>query len=181
MNKRNPNIANVKELTVGNADSKLAYKTLTLFENGQPIGGCIFSDRTDRFSIAYRMFNSRWSQDERIAGPALYGEYLLDMYSIENCKDRLTHGQDRNPYGLNSAIGLAIFKLSIGCYPKIPKERTIEILDTDHLSQDVLVLLPPQSGNQIIEANLYTKKDNIRKYEQLFNYSDRLTVHTFYL
>lgn len=175
--KNNPKLANVYEMTLGNPHSKYNLFTLTLRERGVPVGGCIFSDRGTHYSISYRIYQSNWQQDTKIASPAFYGEYLLDAHSLENQKEKLVHGQDRNPYGVNSAIGLAIFKLAVGCSAKLPPTHERLTLDTDSVEVDTLVLHYPASEKQITEATLIAIPDTIQRYQQLFTYDERLHIN----
>lgn len=176
--RNNPNPRDVYRTTVGKEDTKLTYKALTIKQHGEPVGGAIFSLRKSRISIAYRIFNSTWNQGNKIASPALYGEYLLDHYSQQCGFNTLVHGQDRNPYGVNSAIGLATFKLAVGCFPKLPPTYELQQLNVDDITYDILVLHSPDTGNLITEATLFTKKEYLEKYTQLLSYQERLLIHT---
>ncbi len=174
--KKNGQVWDVYSKTMGNP--KHTYYTLTVYEKDAPIGGCIFSDREKHHSIAYRMYEREWHFADGLANPALYGEFILDEYSFSKNKERLVHGQDRNPYGINSAIGLAMFKLSVGCSVKLAPIYEKLSLETTETDTDILVLHYPTTGNLISEATLCTTNDNLSKYTQLFKYSDRLTIHT---
>lgn len=174
-------IYDVKAATVGKPNTILIHKTLTVLQDGVPVGGCIFSTWKDRYSIAFRMFRPSWSTPLRIASPALLGEYFLDQYSFENNKKLLIHGEDRNPYGIHSAIGVANFKLAVGCYPQLPVTYTTVETDTDNLAQDTLLLHLPNSGKRITESTLVITTNSTTQYDQLRSYQDRINIHTYNL
>lgn len=176
----NPRPANVFEMTAGNPKALFPFFTLTVTENGRPVGGCVFSDRNTHYSIAYRIYEPRWSQIQKVASPAIFGEFQLDQYSLDHGKERLVHGQDRNPYGLNSGIGLAIFKLAVGCSAKLPPTHEVSELDTDTLTTDVLVLQYPESGRDIQRAVLVATPEVQERYSQLFTYEHKLAIEVIH-
>ncbi len=176
--KPNGSVRDVESLTIGNPDNKFPYYTATLYEAGEPIGGCIFADYGWYYSIAYRMFEREWRVADLPASPALYGEYLLDCYTYEQGKKDLVHGRDRNPYGINSAIGLGIFKLAVGCKARTALTHEKLTIDTDTVTTDALVLHYPNKGRRITTATLLCTEASRPKYEQLFTYPERLTINT---
>ncbi len=177
--KNNPLVFDVRGTTVDKPESKSVYKTLTLWQGDTIVGGCIFSCWEERYSIAYRIYNRSWPQSELSAHPALYGEYLMDEYTRTHHKATLTHGLDRNPYGINSAIGLAMFKLSVGCSAKLRHNHLERFeIDTDTLTTDALILHYPTIGELITEATLVCSEATLPKYSQLFTYTDRIKITT---
>lgn len=172
----NPRPAKVYEVTSGNTKKQFPFYTLTVKENDTPVGGCIFSDRGSHFSIAYRIYEPKWTNDMKIASPAMYGEFQLDTYSLMQEKTKLVHGQDRNPYGVNSNIGLAIFKLAVGCSAMTPPTHEKCELETDSLNTDALVLQYPDQGRHITKAVLVATEHTQERYTQIHNYSHRLQV-----
>jgi len=179
--KSSPNLYDVRGTTVDKTDGIYYYKTLTLKQNGIIIGGCIFSCWKGRYSIAYRIYLRDWPSTILPASPSLYGEYLMDDYTKSHNKQILTHGLDRNLYGIHSAIGLAMFKLSAGCQAKLRIKHLEKYqIDTDKVQTDVLVLHYPDSGEEITEATLVCLEDNQSKYVQLKNYSERLKINTIF-
>lgn len=177
--RNNPLLFDVRGTTVDKPDKKSVYKTLTLWQGDTIVGGAIFSCWAERYSIAYRIYDRNWPNHQLAANPALYGEYVMDEYTRSRHKTTLTHGLDRNPYGINSSIGLAIFKLSVGCSAKL-RHNHLETfqLDTDTLTTDTLVLHYPDSGDLITEATLVCSEQNLNKYTQLFTYEDRIKINT---
>lgn len=174
--KQNPLAHNIRALTL-ERDSKYAYHTLALYEQGVPIGGVIFSLRDRSLSIAYRTYEPSWHTANLQANPALYAEYLTGIYALENEKERLSHGKDRNPYGPNAALGLAIFKLSVGCSAHIPKiNYTAQELETDEITEDTLVFACPTDGRDVTDAYLITSPDTMAAHLQATKYPKRLKV-----
>lgn len=178
--KANALIHDVHEKTLGKEASSFPYYSLSLFEQGVFIGGTIFSLRPDRISFAYRTFNQSWNQANLKISPAYIGEYALSEFGSAHKLPIISHGKDRNPYGLNAAIGLATFKLSVGCHPYVPENVEVKTLDTETLTQDALILTYPTEGSLINHAYLVTLPENEHKYIQVTKYPDQLTVEVLY-
>ena len=179
--KENALVYDIRGTTVDKLDSKYQYQALTVYEDNQPVGGCIFSVRPTKLSIAYRIFNRSWKQKNIAASPAIFGEYILDEYAFTQGKKHVVHGIDRNPYGVNSAIGLCIFKLAVGCRCKIPSTPfEVTSVSLDEITQDQLILHMPKNGKRITDATLLVEPANEHKYEQLFKYPERLQVQTIH-
>lgn len=175
-NKANARVFDIYSTTIGKG-SKFSYFSLTLIEDNTPIGALIFSERNEKISIAYKFYPHDWKVNTLKASPSFYAEYLLIQHAINNGFSKLSHGKDRNPYGLNSAIGLAVFKLSVGCSPHIPKNDFVENeIDLACIDTDILVLTSPLSGTQITEAILYTSPESVEKYTQVTKYPEQLKV-----
>jgi hypothetical protein len=176
--KRNPQLHDIKQILTNEYPLAVGQFTLTLYEKDRPVGGCIFTDYGWYHSIAYRVYLPDWREAKAPASPALYGEYLLDKYSHEQQRKMLTHGRDRNPYGINSSIGLCIFKLAAGCAARTALTHEVRVLDTDTVHEDCLVLHLPEKKRKISEATLICTEATKDKYTQLFKYPDRLTINT---
>lgn len=175
--KKNPQIHNVQEILTKPNPQALGHYTLTLYENSKPIGGCIFTDYGWYYSIAYRVYLPEWDKADAPASPAMYGEYVLDRHTFEQGRKMLTHGRDRNPYGINSSIGLGIFKLATGCSARVALTHEVRVLDTSTIHEDCLVLHSPAKGRDITEATLICTEATKEKYIQLFKYPERLTIN----
>lgn len=168
--------------TLGNETAKHPYYSFTLAIDGQPFGGAIFTLREDRLSLVYRAFPSQFPDHFKTrCTPALLAEYRFHELALAHGKPKLAHGADKNPYGLNSAIGLAIFKLSVGCRPYLQKTYEVNELDVSQLQEDVLVLELPEDGKAITRATLACTKERLPKYEQLFKYPAQLHVDVYHL
>lgn len=177
--KENPSPYDVKSSTLLNPTWS-AFEMIEIREAGEIVGGLILLRHEKYVSVFYRTFPSQWnnvSKQLRVCGPALYTEYLLDSYAQSLGHTYLLHGSDRNPYGLNSAIGVCIFKLSIGCKPYMMKNEVEDReLNPTTLEKSALVMHPTEPGQRITEATLFVKPENLSKYEQLFTYAEILNV-----
>lgn len=178
--KPNALIHNIIEKTLHNNQSNFPYYCLSITEGDTFIGGAIFSVRKDRVSYAYRTFINQWQHAKLKAGPALIGEYAVAEFSCALGLKYISHGKDRNPYGLNANIGLATFKLSIGCYPSVIGEVEIKTLHTSTLTEDCFILAMPESGKKINKAYLVTLPQNEDHYLRATKYPEQLAVEVVY-
>ena len=177
--KDNPKVFNVREKTLGNTDKEKTYFSLTLKEGDDRLGGVIFSLKDDVLFFCHRTLAYDWKRAKLRASPSLFVEYVLAEHAREIGMKQISHGVDRNPYGLNSSIGLAGFKLSTGCRPQLAKEYEVSILDTQELNKNALILeLPNDSGEHanITKAYLVADKAGIEKWSSVLKYEDRLVV-----
>lgn len=185
--KDNAVVHDIYTSTLGNKESKSVYWCLELKENNVPIGGTIFGIREDKITTAFKVYPYKWSHGTLQANPSLYTEYLMSKFAFEQGKDSISHGKDRNPYGINAAIGLAIFKLSTGYKPYLLVESEdcqSEKLNTDDIMTDSLLLHHPLTNtfdDPITKATLFTTKDTESKYVQVNSYPELLEVETVYL
>lgn len=177
--KHNPRPYNVFDTTLGKDIIVHPYFILTLLENGTPIGGTIFTLRKDRLSMVYRTYPADWAQNNFKCSPALYAEFLATKYALAQNKPRLVHGVDTNPYGVNSHVGVAIFKLSTGCHAEIKSTYLKTESDLNTLPYKSLVLAYPISGNRITDAFLIGDTTTASQYEQLFKYPEQLKITLF--
>ena len=178
--KENPNPHNVYEKTIGNPTAAFPYYGLELYDHGVYVGGTIFSVRPDRVSYAYRSYLRTWPQATLKANPALIAEYAVAEYALAHQLPLISHGKDRNPYGRNSNIGLAIFKLSLGYTAYLPATYERHTLDTDTVTDDILVLERPAVGDRITDAFLIVDQQNEAVYAQLLAYPEQLRVHVLH-
>lgn len=178
--KRNALIHNIKDKTLYNSISTSPYYCLSITEGDTFIGGAIFSVRKDRVSYAYRTFIKEWQHAKLKAGPALIGEYAVAEFSCARGLRYISHGKDRNPYGLNANIGLATFKLSVGCYPSVSGEYEVKTLKTSDLTEDCFILAMPEVGNKITNAYLVTRPENEEHYLRATKYPEQLAVEVVY-
>ena len=182
LEKKNPKIFDIKEKTFINPSKQ--YFSLELYEDNLPLGATIFSISQEgrNFSIAYRTYRKSWLSAKLSANPSLYTEYLAGIAAVERNCELITHGRDRNPYGINSNIGLAAFKLMTGCQPKKSKKYGLELFDTTNIHVDSLVLEYPAEPSmlEIKKAYLLTTEENEHKWEAVKKYPDRLLVETLY-
>lgn len=151
-----------------------------LHDQGAYVGGTIFSLTEKSISVAYRSHETKWPHAALLASPALCAEYLLMQHALELGKIRISHGKDRNPYGMNASIGLAIWKLAIGCLPVKSNDAEMKTLDTETVAEDMLVLVYPGEARRIREAYLLTTPETEQRWLQATKYPERLKVATIY-
>ena len=178
-NKKNAVVHDLYQATLGNETRISEYWALTLYENGTVVGASIIGIRTERIMIAFKAHENRWRTPSLQSSPSLYSDYIACSYAHKLKKDYISHGQDRNLYGMNSNIGLAVFKLSTGYYPCLLEKSetyTTEILDTSTITTDTLILEHPIDGDMIKKSYLFTSPENEAKYTQLAQYSNLLEV-----
>ena len=111
------------------------YWMQIITEAGNRIGATIFSVKPDRLNLAFKVFPHQWPVKKRQASPSFCADYFITQYAREIDKQFVSYGMDRNPYGPNASIGLAVFKLSIGCYPYLPT-TSVDYIDLDLASLD---------------------------------------------
>lgn len=177
--RNNPKVFNVREKTLGNTNKNKKYFSLTLFEGENRLGGVVFSFNKDTLSFAYRTCRFDWEKARLRSSPSLYVEYVMAEYAKQNGLKHILHGRDHNPYGLNSGIGLAMFKLSTGCRPQLPKSYELEIIETDDVATDVLIFGCPEKlsmNADITKAYLITSQKDVERWQSLFKYPNRLEV-----
>lgn len=158
------------------------YYSLTLTEKNKTIGGAVFSLRnTGLLAISFRAFLHKWQYATLQVTPSLLTDFFLAEFAYKHGKKIFSQGLDRNPYGLNSSIGLANFKLMVGCIAKLPVNPEYTETDISNLQQDTLIMLPPEHGDVIQNALLICAPENQQKYKQLISYPERLQVEIQHL
>ena len=171
--KNNGHVYDVKERTLDNVGSKYPFLALEIKQNGLRVGGSIFSCRDKSGSVAFKMYQPGWNSGNAQLTPSQFSEHLMYQWALENQKPFLLHGQDRNPYGLNSAIGLCEYKLSVGYIPMLPKKAEVANLQTEEINQDILCFLLPEKGKRLSKnAVLLCNQETLPKYEKLQKYQD---------
>ena len=175
-----PTVFDVREKTLGTLDRDREYFSLTLLEDNNRIGGLIFSIKGSTLFIAYRTFEYDWKKADLRCSPSLYVEYLMAEHAKKVGLKKISHGKDRNPYGLNSGIGLALFKLSVGCLPRLSsKNFTVETLDTNVLKKDALIFEYPKTdipNAPISKIYLVADEEGKKKWSQIERFSDVLDI-----
>lgn len=182
LQKGNARLHDVYQKTLGKAGAPHPYYALRVTEQGRFLGGTIFSLRPDRAAYVFRAYPRDWREAELSASPALMAEYFLAAFTHEHNLPYISHGQDRNPYGLHAAIGLAIFKLAAGFSVRTTKEYVVGELETNNLTCDALILDLPSKGmgHKITTATLVTLPEHEAKYLQVTKYPTLLSVTTIY-
>lgn len=174
--KENPKIFDIEATTLGK-NGPHPYYALILHERGTAIGATIFSLRKTYLSIAYRIYPNDWTEARLQAKPSLYSEYLINRHAHQLGYAKLSHGRDRNPYGPNAQIGLAIFKLSIGCIPMISADPPPEAsFDPAAATCDTLIFERPASGRRITQGYLICDEAELDRYRQVMKYPEQVNV-----
>lgn len=174
-NKPNSVLYDIRTTTLEKNPS-IPYMILTIYEDEAKIGATIFSMRKDRINVAYRVFQQKWQAHTLQINPTLYSDYLVTDYARAHSLHFVSHGKDRNPYGINAAIGLATFKLSAGCTAFLPQEYDILEIEEHKITSDALIFLHPKETKQITDAILYTTPERVTHYDQLMSYADRVSI-----
>lgn len=150
------------------------YQSISLYDGEKLLGGQIFSVRENSLNIAFRIFpkENEWKLPTSLSFMA---EYHFYKYALKHGKKEIVHGKDRNPYGQNSDIGLAVYKLSIGVRPYVSESEKNGFQQEWKKTNDenALIFLGERNGEEIKQAVLVLKKDvrtSQKKYEELFHY-----------
>lgn len=157
------------------------YQMLTLSQRGAFLGGIIFRFKNDALYVAFRVFEKEWGHESPRCSPALFAEFQLDVYAHHKSVFTIIHGKDRNLYGQDLKIGLAVFKLSIGCFPEPSRSSRSKSLDIRTLQQDTLVFHSPPEGQRITDATLFLLPNSQAPdsvLNQLQKYTQVFTLHT---
>jgi hypothetical protein len=184
--KKNAQIHDLYAQTLGKAEHVYEYWSLTIFEKDKPVGGSIIFTNNELLMLAYRAFLPKWEFGSLQASPSLYADYITSKIAFETGKRQVSHGKDRNLYGINSSIGQAIYKLSVGYIPQIPKPKenevsTILTIDTDDIMVDSLLFHLPEKGERITHATLLTHRASEQDYMQMRQYPDLIKVDTVFI
>ncbi len=176
---KNPAHSDIWAKTLGIKER--TYFSLSLWEDDVFLGGTIFRVVGEELRIAYRVYEHDWERVPLQVSPSMYTEYLITKYAHEHDIRVISHGKDRNPYGPNASIGLASFKLSVGCRPEQVNNVPIHTLDTDSLTEDAFILeYPGDMKHAITHAYLVISRENEYRWTQVTKYPKQLTVTTLY-
>lgn len=159
--KSNPKTADLKDRIIINPPHNFPYYAFSLYCKDKYEGGIIFSNREDHLVIGYKVFPK--SLDIKLPiNVSFVAEYYLNEYAINNNMKYIRRGSDRNPYGLNSAIGLAMFKIQAGYWPYMKDEyKDDEIkarLNYDG-KDDILLFKDSIIGGKITQGVLFSESN----------------------
>lgn len=175
--KLNPVIFDIHATTIDTPEKK--YYALILTEHKVRLGAIIFSEPVGQLNITYKIFPNNWTTSSLPANPALYADYLISLHAYNIHKALISHGKDRNPYGMNSAIGLAVYKLSLGYLPSLPIEYSLKKVDTETLQQDTLAFFTNESTG-LLNGALFTLPENETHWSRLISYSPKINLEVHY-
>jgi hypothetical protein len=196
--KENPKFFDVPtELQKNSKKEDSQIEALSLYYGTTYVGGVIYRVVADSIKINYRVFQKELFKSFPIT-PSIVSDFFIYQKAIDLKKEFVTHGKDSNLYGLHSSIGLALFKIQSGCYPKVSKDCPIfftrkksdlKAEDTQQIcsdptytldytqnffltKNDILVFLGEKQNEKIQKAILFLKntdEETLKKYELLFN------------
>jgi hypothetical protein len=177
--KSNPNPRNIRE-TIDAYKGKSKCFGLQLTENNVIIGGAVYINKVNRVTTAFKALKASWIDAKLPVSPSLLAEYILYTHAKSHGYKSISHGQDSNPYGFNSDIGLCSFKLSLGYKPYTKKNAEVSEIDPKSISSKCLILrLPTETGSRAItQADLFISETDLPSMEMLLKYGERLKVTT---
>lgn len=154
--KKNPKIADLKERILEHQEHNFPYKGVSLYRGDEFLGGLIFSFRSESLNAAFKVFPTSISLHIPI-NVSFLAEYYFYNYALEFKKEAVFHGRDRNAFGLNAAIGLALYKLQAGNKPYVSRASHIEFLEEFEWNEtdDVLLFLGKERGVPAEKAVLF--------------------------
>lgn len=134
------------------------HESVSLWHGDTFIGGQIYSVLADALSVAYRVFPYKLPLKLPISCSYVAERQLLTR-ALALRKTRILHGKDHNVFGPHSAIGLAAYKLNVGCVPHVSTaaNNVFDALDNLSLTQDALVFLGATPKQTITEATLFMR------------------------
>jgi hypothetical protein len=161
----------------------VSCKLLSLYFDGELQGGLVFVERKTRLSAVIKYFPV-FAKCNIQSSITIVVEYLFFQEALRLEKKGIYHGVDTNEFGVNSEIGLAMFKLQIGCRPYISSVDSTYVVKSDFVwdtEEDVLIFQGSKPKEKISHAILYIKdknsfEDNLDKYGPLLNASDIQTT-----
>ncbi len=165
-NKKNPHVVDIKNMVHLNSQKHPVY-SLELYEDNIFIGGSIFTHRKHVITTSVKAYERDWHSFSNSVSPTLLAEYYFYTHAQKFMYTDVSHGKDRNPYGVNSNINLCASKLQLGYRPTVPKKAILKTLSTEELNQDTLVLVKPYTDEHISHAVLCTRDSD---YATAYNY-----------
>ena len=139
------------------------YEAVSLRADGRLLGGMIYGVRPHTMSVAYRVFPLAMPLKLPISCSYI-AEQLLIEKALALHKRSIIHGKDRNPYGVYSSIGLAGYKLTIGCVPYVSsfEKTTFLPLDEKLIAQPTLIFLGSAMGDKISRGLLFATEAELQ-------------------
>lgn len=187
LQKDNPHVFDVKTELQKRATEGFPIEAVSLYKGTTYLGGVIYRILDEQLTINYRVFLREFDVKTPI-GASMIADYFVYKKAIELHKTTVSHGRDRNLYGLHSGLGLPLFKLHAGAKPKIKPSkdlvfysRTIDDFIGDSVEitastapeaksilqqnfqlakEGVLVMLGDTPGEDIKNAILFVKEKN---------------------
>lgn len=173
--KNNPRPQNI-EKTLEKYKGVHSCYGLLLYQDNKLVGGALYIHKNNRITTAFKAFRASWYTKGLQASPTLYAEFLLYEHAIVHGYTLISHGQDRNPYGIYSNIGLCSFKLSLGYNPIITNKTSILEINTETINTTCLILRTPKKYHTVTEADLFIHQNNLQAVESVTQYPTKLFV-----
>ncbi len=171
MKKNSPMVIDIKEKIIDHPSHQFPYEALSLYLDNEFLGGVIFSIREDSLSIAFKTFPTKLSFSVG-SSVTMLADYYLMKHAIELHKNYVSLGKDRNLYGLNSAIGLAMYKLRLGALPYASSKEDNSFLKEFNWDEsgDILMFSAAEKGAKVEKIFLLTAapEDAEKRYGLLF-------------
>jgi|694.fasta_scaffold58263_1 hypothetical protein len=158
--KKNPKIFDIKKLIEQTQSDNATIQMLVLSKDDKFLGGYIFSNYENSYRIMFVVLPKSLETKIFVNNVAFLMIFKMIEKSLEDKKEYFSHGRDRNLFGLNADIGLAIFKLRCGFKPYIKDKPDIEFLDEFKWNgtDDVLLFAGDQVEKKITKSYLFTNK-----------------------
>jgi hypothetical protein len=176
--KASPNIIDIgsnveKQISIG-----MQVRTLSLYFKKKFVGGSINIITDDTYINGFNAIP--FETDLKLKVNNI--NYIRTFYHIKEAKSLsksiYSAGRDRNFYGINSAIGLAIFKLRTGAVAYVNDAEDYELVPDFSWDgkEDVLAFEGEGKGQKITKAKLFLVKNDPEefrsKYGSLFSQDD---------
>lgn len=175
-NKKNGIVYSVFEKVTAQMRAGGLYFSISLYKNNELAGGFIYSINKEYISTAYKVFPREFTIGDIPSSPTYMAEWMLYNDALQRKIYTIIHGRDLNVFGKNYAIGLAAFKLQLGCVPEVSQHADNEWLSTvEYQSGDVLAIFSGDAEqDQLTHLVLLSdqEEENIRQiYQDLFTQS----------
>lgn len=158
--KKNPKIFDIKKSIEETQSDNAVVRMLTLSKADKFLGGYIFSDYGNSYRIMFVVLPKALETKIFVNNVAFLMIFKMLEKSLEDKKEYFSHGRDRNLYGLNADIGLAIFKLRCGFKPYVEDKPDLEFLEQFEWDKftDNLIFTEQKAEEKITKACLFTNK-----------------------
>lgn len=158
--KSNPRHIDVIQKIHEKQEEGVEYEAVSLYnsDTSKLIGGLLYSKREESLNAAFKAFPAEFSATMP-ATPTRVAEYYFIERAKQLQKTYISHGKDRNVYGVHCDLGLARFKLSIGCVPYVPADNTLWKEEVDANKEKVVfIFLGEDVDTPVQESILITTK-----------------------
>ncbi len=173
---KNGKLFDVRETITKRQKDGFVYRSVSLYKNNILEGAMIYSIRETNLGIAYNIFPTKLTIKIPIRNITFIADYYVYQDAIDNEKEYVSHGKDRNLYGMptHSSIGVANHKLRAASLPYVSNAKKNEMLNLSdiHPKDNTLIFLGNTKDEPIKKALLFstTPEEEMRKkYSVLFD------------